>query len=248
MSRAVERLDVPLEPEVFRLNYLDAETLLDSVQSMLSERGLAHVDPRTNALVVSDLAARKDQIGQIVHALDTRLETRTYKLDYTEVDVVMERLQEVMPEEAVSVTTDEVTRQVSVTAIPARLEEVDGLIEAWDVKRRQVMIEAYLVSAETSVTRELGIDWSYFDEIAGVPFALQSGSTRPNYTTSPDSGYQRLSAGRWPHREFMRDILGRRYQYITDLNPTNPNDVANEAALDQANWEYILDPNSRAIA
>ncbi|MCP4645482.1 MAG: hypothetical protein GY851_33875 [bacterium] len=243
MKIAVGRLDEPLDPRVFEPKYLEAETLLESVQNLLSERGLAHVDPRTNALVVSDLPARQGQIEDMIQALDVQLETRTYTLDYAEVEAVEERLQVVLPEEIASITSDEDTHQISVTAIPSRLEEVDGLVAAWDVKRPQVMIEAFLVSAKTEVTRQLGVDWSYFDEISGVPFALQSGSASPDYNSAPSEG-QRSSIGRLPYRQWMRDPLtGNRTMNLIDKNPATTGAVSNEAAPDPgAAAEYILDP------
>ncbi|MBN2309536.1 MAG: hypothetical protein JXR94_11225 [Candidatus Hydrogenedentes bacterium] len=237
MREAVARLDVPLEPRVFNLKFLDAETLLESVQSVLSERGLAHVDPRTNTLVVSDLPARQDQIGIMVTALDRKLETRTWTLNYAQVDVVEERLQTIIPEDTVSLNTDEDAHQVSVTATPERLDEIDEIIRSWDVKGRQVMIEAFLVSAKTTVKRELGIDWSYFDEISGVPFALQSGSATPDYTAVPGEG-QRMTVGRLPYRQFLRDPwTGSRYMFLDD-------DDGNEAAAEPTgdDVEYVLDP------
>ncbi|MCL4218825.1 MAG: hypothetical protein KJ052_17720, partial [Candidatus Hydrogenedentes bacterium] len=75
MRDAVAKLDVPLEPRVFELEYLDAELVVESVESLLSETGIAHADPRMNAIVVTDLPSRQDQIAQLLDTLDNKLET-----------------------------------------------------------------------------------------------------------------------------------------------------------------------------
>ena len=233
MASAVAQLDVPLEPKVFPLKHLSAEDLLDTIESVLSERGIAQADPRTNSIVVTDLPARQQQIGVMLEALDQKLETRTWTLNYADPEILVERLENILPEELGTITVDEDTYQVSVTAIPSRIEEIDEIITSWDVKGRQVQIEAYLVSASTTVMRDLSINWAYFDEISGVPFAIQSGNTQPDYTGGPEGG-QRATAGRRPYRAYLRDpITGSRIQELS-----NPD--GGEAGT--ATGNYILDP------
>ncbi len=233
MENAVSELDVPLEPKVFALKHLSAEDLLDTIESLLSERGLAQADPRTNSIVVTDLPARQQQIGLMLDALDQKLETRTWTLNYADPETISERLENILPEELGTITTDEDTYQVSVTAIPSRIEEIDEIIKSWDIKGRQVQIEAYLVTASTTVMRDLSINWAYFDEIGGVPFALQSGNSQPDYTGGPESG-QRGSVGRRPYRAYLRDpITGSLIEQLS-------NQGGGEAGT--ATGNYILDP------
>jgi len=64
----------PLRTETFQLNYTKADTLIkvltDEKQKMLSKRGSAVVDSRTNQIFVQDIAARLDEIRRIVAAAD----------------------------------------------------------------------------------------------------------------------------------------------------------------------------------
>ncbi|MBI4560134.1 MAG: hypothetical protein HY706_21275 [Candidatus Hydrogenedentes bacterium] len=206
MQEAVVRLDVQLEPRVFALKFVSAESLLESISSLLTERGLAQADPRTNTLVISDLPSRLDQIAAVLEALDKKVETKTWTLSYADPKSIVERLENIVPEEMGIVTVDEDTHQVSATAIPERLTEIDELIKAWDKKRKQVEIEAYLVAASTEITRNLGVDWSYFDQHSGGPFAIQSGPNVPDYSAIPESG-QRLTIGTLPFQVPLRNPL-----------------------------------------
>jgi len=82
----------PLVTETFQLNYLKASDLLNLISSnkqqaygagagqtattggqgsIISKRGVAIVDPRTNILIVSDTAARLDEVRKIIRQLDT---------------------------------------------------------------------------------------------------------------------------------------------------------------------------------
>ena len=234
MRDAVTQLDVPLEPRVFMLKHLQADNLLETIESLLSERGLAQADPRANSIVITDLPARQDQIGEMIEALDQPLITKTWTLRYIEPKDVSERLENIVPEEAGIITFDEDTHQLSMTSIGSRIDEVDAMIKEWDIKGLQVQIETFLVSASSNVIRDLSIDWAYFDEISGVPFAIQSGGSRPNYTTAPDAG-QRASVGRYPYRAFLQDdVTGSFFQELS--NPSG-----REAGAPTGN--LILDPD-----
>ena len=58
-----------------------------------------------------------------------------------------------------SVVVDERTNAIIITDTAAKLAEVRDLIERVDVPIRQVMIEARIVIAQTSLDEELGIEW-----------------------------------------------------------------------------------------
>jgi type II secretory pathway component GspD/PulD (secretin) len=198
MRETVERLDRPLEESVFELEYIPAEAVVDSISNIMSEVGIAHADPRSNRIIVRDLPSRQEQIARVIRALDQPLETRTWTLNYVEPEVIFERLEAVLPEELARVSIDEDTHQISVTAIPAQLEQVDEVVAAWDAKPLQVQIQAYLILADNNVARDLGVAWNYFDEVDGTSIALQHGSANPTYGVN-DSG-QRLTVGTLPYR------------------------------------------------
>lgn len=196
MEEALDRLDKPVEQAIFELHHTDALNVVESIQYMLSEVGNAYADPRSNTIVVQDLPSRHDQIQTVIDALDRPLETRTWTLSYIEPDLVIERLGEMVPAEMGQISSDEDTHQISVTAIDERLREIDKLIADWDVPRKQVEIEAYVVSMSSGVARDLGINWNYFDESSGTSFALQSGSADPSYDVNSEG--ERLTIGRLP--------------------------------------------------
>ncbi|MDQ6619625.1 MAG: type IV pilus secretin PilQ [Pseudomonadota bacterium] len=64
----------PLQTEMFQLNYQragDVQKLIsDERQKMLSKRGSAVVDPRTNILFVQDTASRLDEVRRVIRQID----------------------------------------------------------------------------------------------------------------------------------------------------------------------------------
>jgi type IV pilus assembly protein PilQ len=64
----------PLRTEYFQLNYAKAEAftkiLTDDKQRILSKRGSAVIDPRTNLLVINDTTAKLEEIRRLINRVD----------------------------------------------------------------------------------------------------------------------------------------------------------------------------------
>ena len=174
MKQVLESLDVKLEPKAFELKYAQAEDLLDDVEPILSERGSAQFDPRTNQILVTDIAERVKRIETMIAKLDVETAKETFSIKYADADDIESMLETVLPEASL-VTVDERTRQVSVDTIAERLEEARGFVEKWDKRLPKVSIEAYILTANSGRVRELGIDWEYFTEISSNEVAFQRG-------------------------------------------------------------------------
>jgi len=69
--RALANREAP-EPEVFPLNYADAEQVKKQLEPLLSPKGRIEVNKRTNSLIINDIAANRRRITQLVTRLDTQ--------------------------------------------------------------------------------------------------------------------------------------------------------------------------------
>lgn len=176
ISLAVNRLDIPVESHTFEIAHINAEDLLDSLEVLLSERGLIQVDPRYNALVVTDLPARIEKVASIIQTLDRPLDTKTWVIRYADVDFIADQIETYIPAEMGDIVVNEDVHQVTVTGLPGRLAEIDGLIQTWDIMRQQVLIEAFIVEVSTDIARNFNINWSYFDNIGNVPIVFDGGA------------------------------------------------------------------------
>jgi len=203
MRVAVERFDVPLEPRIYQVKHMNADALVESVEALLTpDRGMLQMDPRTNTIIVTDLPARQERVGEIIATLDQPLETRTWVIQYIEPDAVAERIENLVPEEMGNIIVDEEVHQLTVTATVDRIEEIDQMVRMWDVKRQQVLIEAYLVTLGSNLARSLNVNWSFFNTINGVPVAYRVGAgATPSYTELADT----ITLGQLPYAEPIRN-------------------------------------------
>lgn len=174
VAEAVARLDVPVEPVTYEIKQVNAEDMIDSIEALLSERGLIQVDPRYNTLVVTDLPERQERIAALIATLDRELETRTWVIQYADIDFIADQIEAYIPSEMGEIVVNDLVHQITVTGLPERLAKIDELIKVWDIKRQQVMIEAFLVDVGESVARDFNIRWSYFDNANAGPVAINS--------------------------------------------------------------------------
>ncbi len=161
MRKVSGEIDAPQETRAIQLVHVDAEAIAESVGALLTESGKLSVDARSNTLVVYDRPQRIERIQEVVAMLDQELLTRSWVLDYADPITVAEDIGVLVPEAMGSIVVHEDTHQITVTATPYRLNEINDRIGVWDTKRRQVQIEAYLVTAGQNILRDLNINWSY---------------------------------------------------------------------------------------
>jgi len=235
MKEVLASLDVKLEPTAFYLKYAQAEDLLDDIEPMLSERGIVQSDPRTNQLLVTDVAEHIDKIAAVIAKLDIETAKETFVVKHAEPDDISALLETFLPETSI-ITSDERTRQVTVTTVADRIDQVRELVAQWDKRMQQVVIEAYILTANTERVRELGINWAYFDNVGDKPVVFQRGMVDLD-PTSALSLTERLLIGELPgagevisgsHLSAVIDLLAK--DNDTDIL-ANPRVLVNDAEI-----------------
>jgi len=91
--------------------------------------------------------------------LDQKTELRKYKLLYAEAKDIETKLLQIISKEKGDIYIDERTNSVIVRATPVILDNIDELIEGWDVQHKQVLIEAKILEVTLDETTKLGIEW-----------------------------------------------------------------------------------------
>ncbi len=198
MRDTVARLDQPVESHTFHIAHVNAEDVVDSIEAMLTERGMIQVDPRFNTVIVTDLPTRVARIAKTIDTLDQPLETRTWVIRYAYLDFIAAQIEAYIPGEMGQIVVNEDVHQITVTGLPERLDEIDALINVWDIKRRQVLIEAHIVEVNTEIERAFNLNWSYFANVDGSPFAVHGGAGSESIAGPAGDG-QIASGGRLPY-------------------------------------------------
>lgn len=142
-------------------------------------------DERTNSVLLGGDRSERLRLRAIISHLDTPLErdgnTKVIYLKYAKAADIVEVLRGVgktQGEEAqaktaatgiekqLDIQADEATNALVITAPPALMRSLEGVIRQLDIRRAQVLVDAVIAEVGERKARELGVQWFVFDRSA----------------------------------------------------------------------------------
>ncbi|MDD5072496.1 MAG: secretin N-terminal domain-containing protein [Candidatus Omnitrophica bacterium] len=142
-----------------KLNYAKAVEVAKAVTQVKTTIGRVIVDEGSNSLILMDSAGRLEQMKEMVASLDSPTVTKVFTLDYAKSDKLNPKIQDMITKGLGSVRFDERTNTVVVTDLPGKVADIERIINAFDEKTRQVLIDAKIVQVELDDKLTTGIDW-----------------------------------------------------------------------------------------
>ncbi len=146
---------------VFRVENIKVADLKQTITSLKTLKGAVEIEPKTNSIIVTDTQENINSIDQAIKAMDKKLETKAYRLNYAKPAELQKILLGIIPATDGEVLIDERTNSLIVTASPVLLSKLDALIKHWDRQIPQVLIEAKIMQITLDKNKFLGIDWQY---------------------------------------------------------------------------------------
>jgi type IV pilus assembly protein PilQ len=137
-----------------------------------------------NVIRVATLTALQEEQRQAIERANARvqlkpLETRLVPLSYATVDEMIPKVQSVLSPRG-TVTPDTRTNPLIIMDVAANIALAQDLVKSLDTQTPQVLIEARIVEARTTFTRQLGIQW-------GFDFTASPGTGNPTGLLFPNS-------------------------------------------------------------
>jgi len=163
IAETIAALDVPLETEVYEMEYADAKSLEEKLKPFLSKRGSIQIDTITNKVIVSDVPGSFQVISKLVKEYDSKpfVKTEIFDLKYAKFDQIKEKLEKEITEGIGFIRADERTNKVAITDLPEKIARMSSIIHAFDEKHREVVIEAQIVQVRFGKNFKYGINWEY---------------------------------------------------------------------------------------
>jgi type IV pilus assembly protein PilQ len=141
---------------------LDAKGL-----GMQREGNIVQIKPKAKILTQADEEAAAKKAAELAMPVHTAVFDVNYAA-VSDVAAQFERLKSPRPDS--SIVRDERTNRVIVTDVQPRIDTMRQLLKNLDTPEKQVMIEARIVEATSTFTRDLGVQWGlhYRDGSASV--------------------------------------------------------------------------------
>jgi type II secretory pathway component GspD/PulD (secretin) len=180
---------------VFFLSNIKVADLRQVLNSIKSPRGRVEVNSVANQVIVTDTQEKITEAEQVISELDRKLITKVYNLNYADAKELQTKLTEIIPKQEGEIFLDERTNSLVVRAIAETIEKTDLLVESWDQRSRQVIIEAKILEISADQTKGLGVNWEYqrgegkgdgLNVSAALPASISGGGTLRVGTLSAD--------------------------------------------------------------
>lgn len=174
-----------LVSRVFFLNNVKVADLRQVLNSTKSPRGRVEMNSMGNQIIITDTVANIAEAEGIIAALDHKMITKIYNLNYADAKDLLAKLTELIPKQEGEIFIDERTNSLVVRAISETIAKIDLLIENWDKRSKQVLIEAKILEISADKSKGLGLNWEYFNDTDGdainvsavLPASISNGGT-----------------------------------------------------------------------
>ncbi len=173
----IRRLDAATdqELEVIALNHADAGEVVRIANRIFPQTGTqqesAIADERTNTIILSGDPSRRLRLRTLISHLDTPLEaagsTQVVYLRYSTAESMVAVLEGMLDDSdergRVRIQAHPETNALVVTAPPSVFRNIQSVIRQLDIRRAQVLVEAIIAEVAVDTSRELGIQWQFFE-------------------------------------------------------------------------------------
>ncbi len=134
----------------------DITTVLNQIKS---SSGKIIQEDKSNTVILMDSPKKIEEMEMIIARLDVPLKTEVFQLSYAKVQDLSAKVTEVITPGVGSMRFDERSNTIVVSDTEHKMEEIKNIINAFDQKDKQVLIEAKIVQIVLSDEFKLGIDW-----------------------------------------------------------------------------------------
>lgn len=167
------------------------------------------VDERTNSILISGDPSKRQQLRDVLANLDRPgniiRDTQVIYLHYLKASELAQILQNVatslqkqdkdvgISSADISIQANDTTNALIISAPPAIMETVNGVVKRLDIRRAQVLVEAVIVEVSDNKVNELGVQWKTSD--GSKTFAGFKSSLKGNAIDSLPTNPLKLDAG-----------------------------------------------------
>lgn len=146
--------------EIYKLKYAKPEAVFNALEVVRSEKGKLIVDEDSGTVVFVDTKEKISVMREVLESIDQELITKTFPLQYLKADEAVKILAKRLDvKKTGSITADDRSNQVIISALPKRMQEIAEIIRSIDVKTKEVLIEAKILKVSLSDDFDMGIDW-----------------------------------------------------------------------------------------
>ncbi len=148
------------DAQIIKLVHAKANAIAKSLEQTKTRQGKIIVDDATNSLVLIDHPDAVARMKTIADHLDRPMDRRIFELKYAKAEDMKAKITEMLTKDVGVIEMDERTNKISVRDVESNLDQIQNVVNAFDEKPKQVLIEAKIVQVTLTDAYKLGVDWN----------------------------------------------------------------------------------------
>ncbi|MFC1624071.1 secretin N-terminal domain-containing protein [Candidatus Omnitrophota bacterium] len=147
------------EIRMLHLKYAKAPEVAKVLSQIKTSIGKVIVDEGSNTIIVMDIPRAISRIDDLMDNIDKPTKTVVFELNYAKAEDLKDRIQEMLTTGVGALQIDARTNKIIVTDLEDSLDKIKRVINAFDDKLQQVLIEAKIIEITLDDRHKLGVDW-----------------------------------------------------------------------------------------
>lgn len=147
--------------KVVQLKYATPAQIQQALVVLKSAVGKTVIDTTTGAIILIDTPEKLKMMTEAIEVLDQPPVTKIFYLKYGNVKELEGKISAIAAQGVTEVQYDERTNKIMVTDLPKRMEKIERLVDEFDKKSSEVLIEAKIVQVILNNQHQSGIKWNY---------------------------------------------------------------------------------------
>jgi type II secretory pathway component GspD/PulD (secretin) len=178
------RYSDPRQSLTIQLRYANANQVGTLLSNIKSPVGRIVIDEPTATLAILDVPSVLSQMQSLIGSVDIPTierqlptQTKTIPLQFAKAEEVEGAIKSALTEEVGELRLDKRSNALIITDMPARMPQLEALVQAFDARTRQVDIEASILSVTLRDEFDTGIEWTWMSESLKFPDVTVTHST-----------------------------------------------------------------------
>jgi len=170
------RYSDPRQSLTVTLRYANANQVGSLLGNIKSPVGRLVIDEPTATLAILDTPPVLSQMQTLIASVDIPTierqlptETKILPLHFAKAEDVQPQIESVLTKEIGIVRVDKRSNALVVTDMPARMPQIEALVNAFDARTRQVFIESTILQVTLRDEFDTGIEWKWVSESLDIP-------------------------------------------------------------------------------
>lgn len=147
------------QTRIQQLSYAKAADVVAVLKQMKSSSGKVITDQNSGILILTDEPEMLDEMDTVIRQMDILVKTEVFILSYAKAGDISEKINEMLTPSMGTMRSDSRSNRIIVSDTSAKIEEIRTLVEAFDRKDREVLIEAKILQIALSNEYKFGVDW-----------------------------------------------------------------------------------------